>query len=321
MNNYTLNLRMVVVPIITGYLPNKKVNTKYNIPDGIKLADPLFYSPQKIDNLKGAEHFFDILCEGKIRPNPNSPLYQKTTFGWVAFRSVTINQRENVMITSTTFYTTESGPTLENLLQKFWIIEEPGNNVTHTQEERACVNHFNNTVTRCKFDERFIVQLLFRKNAKRLGKSYEIAKRRLLAMERKFENNSELKIEYSRFMKEYEELGHMELVKDGEDEIEGETWYLPHHAAMKECSTSTKLRVVFDTSCKTQSGVSLNDTLLKGPVIQDDIIFILARFRTHKYVLSADVEKMYRQIWVSEPHRNMQRILWRTSPDAPTQTY
>jgi len=321
MNNYTLNLRMVIVPKITGHLPNKKVNAKYNIPDGIKLADPLFYSPQKIDILIGAEHFFDILCEGKIRPNPNGPLYQKTTFGWVASGPVTINQREDAMITSTTFYTTESGPTLVNLLQKFWIIEEPGNNVTHTQEERACVDHFNNTVTRCKFDGRFIVQLPFRENAKRLGKSYEIAKRRLLAMERKFENNSELKIEYSSFMKEYEELGHMELVKDEEDEIEGETCYLPHHAVRKECSTSTKLRVVFDASCKTQSGVSLNDTLLKGPVIQDDIIFILARFRTYKYVLSADVEKMYRQIWVSEPHRNMQRILWRTSPDAPIQTY
>ena len=97
-------------------------------------------------------------------------------------------------------------------------------------------------------------------------------------------------------MKEYEKLGHMELVKDEENEIEGETCYLPHHAVRKEYSTSTKLRVVFDASCKTQSGVSLNDILLKGPVIQDDITYILARFRTHKYVLSADVEKMYRQI-------------------------
>ncbi|XP_008179733.1 uncharacterized protein LOC103308325 [Acyrthosiphon pisum] len=270
---------------------------------------------------KAQSIFFDILCEGKIRTNPNGPLYQKTQFGWVASGLVAENHRENAMITSSTFFTTENGPTVEKLLQKFWFIEEPRNNVTHTREEQVCVEHFNNTVTRCKEDGRFIVQLPLHGSSKRLGKSYEIAKRRLLAMERKFENNRHLKLEYTRFMKEYEELGHMELVKDEVDEIEGETCYLPHHAVRKEDSTSTKLRVVFDASCKTQTGVSLNDILLKGPVIQDDIIYILARFRTHRYVLSADVEKMYRQIWVSEEHRDMQRILWRATPDMPIQTY
>jgi len=68
---------MLVVPKITGPLPNKKVNAMFNIPDNIKLADPLFYTPQKIDILIGAEHFFDILCEGKIRTNHSDPLYQK----------------------------------------------------------------------------------------------------------------------------------------------------------------------------------------------------------------------------------------------------
>jgi len=165
------------------------------------------------------------------------------------------------------------------------------------------------------------VQLPFRESSKELGKSYEIAKRRLLSMEKKFKNNRPLQLEYTRFMKEYKDLGHMELVKDENGEIEGETCYLPHHVVSKDESTSTKLRVVLDASCKTQTGFSLKDILLKGPVIQDDIIYILARFRTYEYVLSADVEKMYKQIWVTEAHRNMQRILWRTSPDASIQTY
>jgi len=110
-------------------------------------------------------------------------------------------------------------------------------------------------------------------------------------MEKKFENNRPLQLEYTRFMKEYEDLSYMELVKDKDSEIEGEKCYLPHHAVRKEDSTSTKLHVVFDASCKTQTGVNLNDISLKGPIIQVDIIHILARFRTHEYVLSADVEK------------------------------
>jgi len=108
-NSYTLNIRMLVVPKITGHLPNKKVNAMYNIPDNIKLADPLFHTPQKIDILIGAEHFFDILCEGKLRINPNGPLYQKTEFGWVASGPVGINYRKNAMIKSSTFFQQKTG--------------------------------------------------------------------------------------------------------------------------------------------------------------------------------------------------------------------
>jgi len=78
-------------------------------------------------------------------------------------------------------------------------------------------------------------------------------------MEKKFEINHLLQLEYTRFMKEYEDLGHMERMKDEDSEIEGDTCYLPHHAVRKEDSTSTKLCIVFDASCKTQTGVSLND--------------------------------------------------------------
>lgn len=86
-----------------------------------------------------------------------------------------------------------------------------------------------------------------------------------------------------------------------------QSYYLPHHAVFKESSTSTKLRVVFDASAKTDTNVSLNDALLKGPCIKEESVSIMARFRTHKYVITVDIKKMYRQIWVTES----QRILWR----------
>uniref|UniRef100_A0A1B0DP93 Peptidase aspartic putative domain-containing protein n=1 Tax=Phlebotomus papatasi TaxID=29031 RepID=A0A1B0DP93_PHLPP len=38
-------------------------------------------------------------------------------------------------------------------------------------------------------------------------------------------------------------------------------FYLPHHAVFKADSSTTKTRVVFDASCKTTSGVSLNQIL------------------------------------------------------------
>ncbi|XP_063630400.1 uncharacterized protein LOC134801733 [Cydia splendana] len=54
-----------------------------------------------------------------------------------------------------------------------------------------------------------------------------------------------------------------------------------------------------------------------GPTVQDDLLSILIRFRQHRYIISSDVEKMYRQIWVHPDDRHLQKILWRSSETKP----
>ncbi|XP_076660298.1 uncharacterized protein LOC143363618 [Halictus rubicundus] len=98
-----------------------------------------------------------------------------------------------------------------------------------------------------------------------------------------------------------------------ESPANSEGFYLPHHAVIKPSSSTTKVRVVFDGSAKSSSGVSLNDALLTGPTIQDDIFGLLLRFRMHPFVLTGDIEKMYRQFLVREEDRPYQRILWRNA--------
>lgn len=58
-----------------------------------------------------------------------------------------------------------------------------------------------------------------------------------------------------------------------------------------------------------------------GPNLQDDISLILIRFRLHKYVLIADIEKIYRQVLVDPRQRDFQRILWRQNPQADVEHY
>lgn len=65
--------------------------------------------------------------------------------------------------------------------------------------------------------------------------------------------------------------------------------YLPHHAVTKQDSPTTKLRVVFDASSATSSGISLNDILRVGLTVQQDLLDILLRFRQHDYVLTVDI--------------------------------
>ncbi|XP_076397868.1 uncharacterized protein LOC143266117 [Megachile rotundata] len=98
-------------------------------------------------------------------------------------------------------------------------------------------------------------------------------------------------------------------------------YYLPHHAVIKSTSLTTKVRVVFDGSAKTSTGISLNDTLMVGPTIQEDIFSLITRFRSHTYVLTADVEKMYRQIKVHPEDAIFQKILWRKNPKDAIKTY
>jgi len=92
------------------------------------------------------------------------------------------------------------------------------------------------------------------------------------------------------FVSEYLELNHMELAGPN---TTGLTYYLSHHPVLKDISITTKLRVVFDGSAKTKSGIALNDVLLKGPKVQSDIFHILLRFCIHQVAITADVEKMY----------------------------
>lgn len=103
-----------------------------------------------------------------------------------------------------------------------------------------------------------MVRLPFRENRDQLGRSKEIAIRRLIYLERRFQRDPDLRRQYSEFMREYIELNHMSRITEGAD-ISNPV-YLPHHGVLRESSTTTKLRVVFDASAKSASGISLNDT-------------------------------------------------------------
>jgi len=144
-------------------------------------------------------------------------------------------------------------------------------------------------------------------------------------MERKLARQPELKEQYDS-MQEYLNLDHMRLIPNSLDDSSearnrSTMCYLPHHAVIKTESETTRLRVVFDASAKTSSGLSLNDVQIIGPTIQQDLFNILTRFRQYVYALTADISKMYRQVRVQTEHCSLQRILWKFKPEDDVQTY
>ncbi|XP_029673054.1 uncharacterized protein LOC115241432 [Formica exsecta] len=105
-----------------------------------------------------------------------------------------------------------------------------------------------------------------------------------------------------------------------QDDIE-QTFYLPHHEVIRESSSTTRLRVVFNASSVTSNGTSLNDHLHAGPKLQTDLMSVILQWRRHKYVYSSDIAKMYRQILVNPRDINYQRILWKATPSEPLIDY
>lgn len=120
------------------------------------------------------------------------------------------------------------------------------------------------------------------------------------------------KPQYQEFLCEYEELGHMsEIPNDPSDD----------HPFIKADSVTTKVRVVFDASARSSFVKSLNDLLMIGLTIQDDLFIFLLRFRTHKYVIAADIAKMYRLITIHLEDRRYHKVLWKESINGTIKTY
>ncbi|XP_019850167.1 PREDICTED: uncharacterized protein LOC100632574 [Amphimedon queenslandica] len=105
---------------------------------------------------------------------------------------------------------------------------------------------------------------------------------------------------------------------DNPEVIQGDrVHYLPHHAVIRKDKETTKLRVVYDASAK-QHGPSLNDCLLPGPKLQQEIFNVLITFRAHKVAFAADIEKAFLNIAVAPQDRDVLRFLWISSLDNPS---
>ena len=130
------------------------------------------------------------------------------------------------------------------------------------------------------------------------------------------QRDTEFSDDYQTFMKDYHDLGHMRPLRGPSDTVISQARsYLPHHGIWQCSDQSRKLRVVFNASSRTKDGRSLNDTLHTGPTLQIDIVNIFLRWRLHRFAMTSDIEKMYRQIQIDERDLDFQRIVWQSLPD------
>lgn len=312
-SNFQAKLPCFVLPQITQISVINNFSLRdLQIPHNIKLADPEALAGGPIDVLIGADLFWDLLHQEKILLGKGLPSLRKTEFGWIVTGAVG-GQRysSGVRCNAATMQ-------LEQLLGKFWEVEEVNGCRALSREESKCEEIFAQT-TRRDPDGRFVVQLPLKQAADTLGQSRNTAEKRFYSTERKLNKDTKMKSYYIDFIQEYEQLGHMSLLNESQESKP--EYYMPHHGVFRESSLTTKMRVVFDASAASSNGISLNDIQMVGPVLQDDLFSILIRFRSHAYVVSADIAKMYRQVLIEPSQRALQKIIWRSSPNEELKTY
>ncbi|XP_052901335.1 uncharacterized protein LOC128307494 [Anopheles moucheti] len=318
---YFADLQLYVLPKVTENLPFSSIDTsEWNIPSNIFLADPYFHRSDRIDVLIGAEIFYDIMKpSGRIHLGKDRPTLVNSELGWIVAGPV-VGTLMSCFNSISVHHASTSVNEVHELMERFWEIEE--DSTSHlTSEQSACEEHFRNTVTRTS-SGRYVVRLPVKTDIlAKLVANRNTAVRRFHLLQTRFQND-ELRVGYCSFIDEYSKLGHMKRISEKEYEDKTKQYYyLPHHAVTRVDSATTKLRVVFDVSCKTASGVSLNDALMVGPTIQDDIRTIIMRARTHPIMIIADIKMMYRQILVDDCDTSLQLIVWKSSPSEPLHTY
>ncbi|XP_053699438.1 uncharacterized protein LOC128746414 [Sabethes cyaneus] len=315
----TITIQAYVLGKLTATLPCQQFSASDMLYlKGLQLADPRFNKSSTVDVILGADVFLSILRSGQVKNLNGIPVAQRSIFGWMVEGRIS---KQECLHTNHSVINVHQGFDIDRTLRMFWEDQELRNSQPLTEEEKRVINHFESTFTRTE-EGRFIVKLPLDDSKQKLGESLIAAVKRLRAMERRFPNDENFMVRYTTFMREYIRLGHMQLIPDSEIAVDqSRSCYLPHHGVIKEDSLTTKLRVVFDGSCVTSSGVSLNDLLLSAPNIKADLFDALLRFRSYPIVFTADVEKMCRQVLVHPDDTDYQRIVCRDSPDMPIQHF
>lgn len=151
--------------------------------------------------------------------------------------------------------------------------------------------------------------LPFKSEQVKLPNNKAMAATRLRKLRVKLQKDSAYRGDYTAFMQDVIAKGHAEKVPI--DELcrnDGTVWYLPHFGVYHP-KKPNKIRVVFDCSAEFKEEI-LNQQLLQGPDLTNNMVGVLCRFRKERVAFMCDIEGMFHQVRVNPEHRNYLRFLW-----------
>ncbi|XP_070855369.1 uncharacterized protein [Drosophila suzukii] len=277
--------------------------------------DPNFIKSGRIDLLIGVDIIPQLTPPDIRKGTVTEPIARNTQLGWIVFGPAEAAQTTSISIRCNL-------ANLNNMVQRFFELDQVSTTRQLNAEEKWCEDHFQQTHIR-QPNGKYLVRLPLKPlfdPTQVIGRSRQIALNRFHALERKLNHRPDFSQQYVSTIQEYFDLKQIKEVKGSEEEhtrinaqrqLSISACTVPHHAVIKDDSLTTKMRVVYDASCKTSNGRSLNDILCTGPALQNDFGGVILNWRLHRYVFVADITKMYRCIDMREEDAQYQRIFWR----------
>ena len=313
-------IEVIVVPTIAAPIQNHMVNDLQTLPhlQGLKLAHPITDEDLfQIDLLIGADHYWNIVEDHIVRgPGPTAA---KSKIGYLLSGPVPTT-RQSTSIRASILHVMTSHKQDEFDLERFWNLESIGiKPPAATDETTAFLRHYQDASITLR-DKGYNAKLPWKEDHPPLPTNFDITQRRTRSMVHHLAKDPQKLKMYNDVIVEQERRGFIERFACPEV-TKGKCHYLPHHAAFKESAT-TPIRVVYDCSCRqSKTHPSLNDCLLTGPPIANDLTGILLRFRRHKYGFTTDIEKAFLHVSLDEGDRDATRFFWLSDPDDPTSTF
>ena len=87
-------------------------------------------------------------------------------------------------------------------------------------------------------------------------------------------------------------------------------YHLPHFPVVREDHLSTKIRIVMNAKASFLGQPSLNDCVLPGPAIMNDLADVLFNFRRFRYGVSGDIQEMFLRICMMPEDRPFHRFYY-----------
>lgn len=257
-----------------------------------------------IQVLIGSDYQWEFLEGEQIRGGPHEPVAIKTSLGWVL--SGQLKGKSFSFQDSVVNFVQSDDRNENSILQqvnKLWDLDSLGIRPENDVSKESFLNKIQFT------GDRYSVKLPWKAGHGPIPQNYSTCVARLKNQLKKLKEDPDVLKEYDKIINEQIQAGIVSTVTEMEDAQK--ISYLPHSAVIRQESETTKVRIVYDASCKDKvTKSSLNDCLHVGPPLTPHIVNILLRFRMWKVALVGDIAKAFLMIEVDPADRDVLRFLW-----------
>ena len=274
----------------------KEILTKFHHLDGVYMDDYDEKNTLPVHLILGANEYAKIRTNENLRVGKTGePVAEHTRFGWTLMSPGEdgVGTLGCLAVNSTTDYDNLSA------LDVLGLADNAG-------KETNVLGEFKEQLVRS--DEGWYETALpWKPNHPPLLSNRDGSLQRLHSLLRKLRRTNML-AEYDAVIRDQVEAG---VVEKAPSEVVGKEFYLPHQAVVRENAETTKTRIVYDASARERENTpSLNDCLLTGPPLQNQLWSVLIRNRFHPVAVAGDLQKAFLQVRVREAERDVLRFHW-----------